>query len=87
MIVVTKLGKLPEKRKLVGVCQNCECQVVCNEEDAEERIGCWAVKCPTEGCGRDIFVRIAKEPATRERYSECGAGHSDGPSSPKFASQ
>lgn len=57
---IIRPGKLPVKQcrvytKHTGTCTLCGCKVECDERDFLPKLG-KTVKCPTEGCGRDINV-------------------------------
>lgn len=60
---ILKAGKLPEDNIYTGTCQHCKCQVSFTQREAryssDQRDGdLLTVKCPTIGCGHDIWVPV-----------------------------
>lgn len=58
---IIEKGQLPGEREHTGTCSNCRCKVRFKEKEAEYRSyprneAVWVVKCPTPGCGKEIFV-------------------------------
>jgi hypothetical protein len=55
-------GKLPQERLMEGECSNCKCAIECKQGEAEhtsdQRDGdFYSIKCPTNGCGRTIYLK------------------------------
>jgi hypothetical protein len=70
MIVVTKPGKLPEKRKHEGTCRKCGCWIECEQSDLVElesvlRVVTHGVRCPTEHCKSFIEANPMAETYSR----------------------
>lgn len=61
-------GKLPALRKMRGTCLHCKCEVECEQREAREVVDRnetdYKIKCPTEGCKDDIWLRFIHENTT-----------------------
>jgi hypothetical protein len=60
---IIKEGKIPAEREHTGTCGNCRCQVRFKEKEARfvsfpRNESAWVVKCPTTGCGKEIWVEV-----------------------------
>jgi hypothetical protein len=54
-------GKLPGEKEHIGRCSNCGCRLKFKQHEAQFRSfpkneSAWVIKCPTRGCGREIYV-------------------------------
>ena len=52
---ILKAGKLPSVTLMRGCCDNCNCHVETDKDEAHyDDVGYWVIRCPTKGCGRTI---------------------------------
>ncbi len=64
-IEIINEGKLPEKRKFKGVCNNCGCVFTCHQKDAQTQHGhnwiVYRITCPQVGCHYKVYLEHADE--------------------------
>lgn len=67
MVTIIRKGSLPGDRVHTGVCSNCKTQFTFRESEAKHYYGDQRepanelhIACPLNGCGKTVYVNLAK---------------------------